>query len=68
MKLVNLAIAGLLSPLALVGPSMADSPPNPTGPLEEFQYNFFNGLFVSSNETLFQETFDSGYSRDLVEK
>ena len=41
---------------------------NPTGPLEEFHTKFFFGIFISDDDALFSKTFDSGYSRDLVEK
>ena len=40
----------------------------PTAPLQEFHTQFFNGIFVSTNDTLFNETFDNGYSQDLVDK
>ena len=37
-----------------------------TGLINTFCNNFFNGIFVSPNETLFQETYNM-YTRDLVE-
>ena len=59
-----LALLHVTPSMAAPGVALAD----PTGPLEQFHTKFFFGLFISDDEALFQQTFDTGYSRDLVEK
>lgn len=43
-------------------------PSSSTSPLQEFHTKFFYGLFISTDEALFNETYNNGYSPDLVEK
>ena len=40
----------------------------PTNPLIQFNTIFFNDLFITTNDTLFTETYNTAYSPDLVEK
>ncbi len=42
--------------------------PFPTDPLIQFNTIFFNDLFITTNDTLFTETYNTAYSPDLVEK
>ncbi|KAH8797938.1 hypothetical protein F5884DRAFT_758858 [Xylogone sp. PMI_703] len=53
--------------IASAAPAATIAAVNPTGPLEEFHSKFFNGIFISTDDDVFNETFDTGYSRDLVE-
>ncbi|KAH8653855.1 hypothetical protein BX600DRAFT_440906 [Xylariales sp. PMI_506] len=39
---------------------------NPTDGLVAFHQEFFNGLFITSNDTLFEETYNTGYTSDVA--
>ena len=59
-----------LSTAAPTSPATAEveAAPFPTYPLIQFNTIFFNDLFITTNDTLFTETYYTAYSPDLVEK
>ncbi|KAH8896568.1 hypothetical protein GQ53DRAFT_803475 [Thozetella sp. PMI_491] len=68
MKMLSSFFLLLLSQLLVfTGAAPQAALANPTEPLEQFHTKFFFGLFISDDEALFEETFDTGYSADLVQ-